>query len=90
MHGSGKYSKEVGRRLLPTSGVCARYNRSSRTIDRWVREGVIPTPRYIRGLKYWIEEELDLCDEARPRARDDSNWKPVGEAANAVVAKVRA
>jgi hypothetical protein len=66
MHG-GKYSKEAGKRLLPTSGVGARYNRSSRTIDRWVREGVIPPPRYIRGLKYWDEEELDRCDEARPR-----------------------
>ena len=66
MHGS---SKKAGKRLLPTSGVCARYDRSSRTIDRWVSEGVIPPPRYIRGLKYWIEEELDRCDEARPRDR---------------------
>ena len=64
----GKYSKEAGKRLFPTSEVGARYNRSSRTIDRWVREGVIPPPFYIRGLKYWDEEELDRCDEARPRA----------------------
>jgi hypothetical protein len=67
MHG-GKYSKEAGKRLLPTSGVGARYNRSSRTIDRWVREGVIPPPRYIRGLKYWDEEELDRQRGERDRA----------------------
>ena len=41
MHGF-KNSKEAGKRLLPTSEVGARYNRSPRTIDRWVREGVIP------------------------------------------------
>jgi predicted DNA-binding transcriptional regulator AlpA len=89
MHGSGKYSKEAGKRLLPTSGVCARYGRSSRTIDRWVSEGVIPRPRYIRGLKYWIEEELDRCDEARPRERDDSNWKPLNAAASKIVEGLR-
>jgi hypothetical protein len=88
MHGSGN-SRETGKRLLPTSEVCARYNRSSRTSDRWISEGAIPAPRYIRGLKYWIEEELDRCDEARPRERDDSNWKPIGEDAKAVAAKVR-
>jgi predicted DNA-binding transcriptional regulator AlpA len=97
MRVSGKYSKEACKRLLQASGVCARYGRSSRTIDRWVAEGVIPQPRYIRGLRYWIEEELDRCDEARSHeqtvvrgfARQADAFEPIGVTANRIVEKLR-
>ena len=56
---------EKFKRLIPTSRVCARYGRVSRTIDRWVEDGELPKPVYIRGLRYWKEEELDQWDEAR-------------------------
>jgi hypothetical protein len=71
--------------------------RGSRTIDRWVAEGVIPQPRYIRGLRYWIEEELDRCDEARSHeqtvvrgfARQADAFEPIGVTANRIVEKLR-
>jgi predicted DNA-binding transcriptional regulator AlpA len=52
-------------KLVPTKGVCSRYGRSDRTIDRWVETGELPKPIYIRGLRYWDEADLDARDEAR-------------------------
>jgi hypothetical protein len=45
--------------------LCERYKRSDRTIDRWIESGELPKPSYIRGLRYWNEEDLDQRDEAR-------------------------
>jgi hypothetical protein len=53
------------KRLVPTSGLCARYGRVSRTIDRWIESGDLPKPIYIRKLRYWDADELDRFDEAR-------------------------
>jgi hypothetical protein len=55
-----KPKKYVNSRNLQT-----RYNRSDRTIDRWVVVGILPKPFYIRGQKYWDEAEIDARDAAR-------------------------
>jgi predicted DNA-binding transcriptional regulator AlpA len=52
-------------KLVSTKFVCCRYGRSDRTIDRWIESGELPQPIYIRGLRYWDEEDLDQRDEAR-------------------------
>ena len=52
-------------KLVSTKVVCSRYGRSDRTIDRWIESGELPQPIYIRGLRYWDEEDLDQRDEAR-------------------------
>jgi len=46
-------------RMLPTRLVCARYNITDRTVDRWLENGILPTPVRINGLRYWHEHELE-------------------------------
>ena len=46
-------------RMLPTRLVCARYNITDRTVDRWLENGILPTPVRINGLRYWREHELE-------------------------------
>jgi hypothetical protein len=50
---------------LPAEKLRNRYNRSARTIDRWVEVGVLPPPVYIRRRRYWDEEVLNEHDAAR-------------------------
>jgi predicted DNA-binding transcriptional regulator AlpA len=51
---------------LPTEKLCERYgDRSPRTIYRWVAAGILPKPTYIKGRRYWDEDELDAHDAAR-------------------------
>ena len=50
---------------LPASAVAARYGRSSKTLDRWGEQGIIPKPKYINGYKFWDEAELDAADKIR-------------------------
>jgi hypothetical protein len=33
--------------------IAERYNVSTRTIDRWSENGILPEPVRIRGRKYW-------------------------------------
>jgi predicted site-specific integrase-resolvase len=81
------------KKYLPIESVSARYgDRSYRTLDRWVETGKLPPPVYIAGHRYWIEEELDRHDEARPRdgnpagrartLQSQDNWQPLHDAAN--------
>ena len=46
-------------RMLPTRLVCARFNITDRTVDRWLENGILPTPVRINGLRYWREHELE-------------------------------
>ena len=46
-------------RMLPTRLVCERYNISDRTVDRWLENGILPTPVRINGLRYWRQHELE-------------------------------
>ena len=41
--------------LVSARRLAERYERSTRTIDRWVEVGVLPPPIYIRGRKFWPE-----------------------------------
>jgi DNA-binding transcriptional MerR regulator len=55
-------------RKLPASAVAARYGRSTKTLDRWSEQGIIPTPRYINGFKFYDEAELDAADTIREQS----------------------
>jgi hypothetical protein len=55
----------MSKKLRPVRFLANRYGRSDRTIARWVEVGLLPKPIYIRGLRYWNEEELDQLDNAR-------------------------
>jgi hypothetical protein len=35
------------------------------TLDRWVKRGLLPSPIYIGGRRYWSSEQLDAHDQAR-------------------------
>ena len=55
-------------RKLPASAVSARYGRSTKTLDRWAEQGIIPKPRYINGFKFYDEAELDAADKIREQS----------------------
>lgn len=45
----------------------AVFNVTTRTIDNWMKEGVIGKPRYIgkKAVRYWSVEEVNRCMSAR-------------------------
>ena len=46
--------------FLPTRRVRARYGgKSEKTIDRWVKSGVLPLPDYINGRRHWRRSALE-------------------------------
>ena len=45
--------------MLPTRLICARYNITNRTVDRWEKSGILPTPVRINGIRYWRQHELE-------------------------------
>jgi DNA-binding transcriptional MerR regulator len=53
------------RRKLKCRDLCARYDVSAKTIDRWQATGVLPKPMYINGTRYWDEQAVDAADETR-------------------------
>lgn len=60
-------SKTAGRKLLPTSAVARRYDKTSRTIFRWTESAEktgFPKPiTLIHQFKFWDEDALDRWDE---------------------------
>lgn len=53
-----------GRRWMRSSDICARYGDiSTRTVSRWVKNGILPQPVYRNGVRYWAEDVLDTHDQ---------------------------
>jgi DNA-binding transcriptional MerR regulator len=57
--------KRSQKRKLTTRLLCDRYNVTSRTIDRWVEQGILPKPMFINSVRYWDEDEIDRRDQER-------------------------
>jgi DNA-binding transcriptional MerR regulator len=45
--------------MLPMRLVRERYNITDRTVDRWEKSGILPTPVRINGVRYWHQHELE-------------------------------
>jgi DNA-binding transcriptional MerR regulator len=65
MTGKTKTGPWKRKRKLRTQDVCARYNISTKTVDRWVDTGILSKPMYINGIRYFDEDELDQRDQER-------------------------
>jgi hypothetical protein len=63
-------SSDSKHRMLPTRLVCARYNITDRTVDRWLENGILPTPLRINGLRYWRQHELEQREREFQRSRE--------------------
>ena len=61
------------KRMLPTRSVCERYNITERTVDRWLENGILPTPVRINGLRYWPERELEQREREFQRDYEKTN-----------------
>jgi predicted DNA-binding transcriptional regulator AlpA len=59
-------------RKVPSRQLCERYAVTGRTIDRWLLDGILPTPIRINGIRYWDAAELDEFDRVRMAARETS------------------
>jgi len=53
------------KRKLRTQALCERYDITSRTVDRWVEQGVLPKPMVINHVRYWDEDDIDRRDQER-------------------------
>jgi DNA-binding transcriptional MerR regulator len=50
-------------RLIPARAVARRYGVCLRSIDRWLKKGVIPKPtRTVNGRRYWRLDTLETAD----------------------------
>lgn len=67
-----KESQKRGRVYLRKRSVAARYDITIRTLDRWVRDGVLPPPVFLEGIPFplWAEDSLDKNE--RPRSRPEA------------------
>jgi hypothetical protein len=65
-------------KMLPTRSICARYDVTSRTIDRWLQAGVLPLPIRIRNRRYW--RESDLVQSERKGMSTHKSTEPGGAA----------
>src|SRR5262245_6309382 len=43
----------MSEKFLTTKDICHRYGVVSRTVDRWVTQGVLEQPTRINGRRYW-------------------------------------
>jgi hypothetical protein len=62
-------------RKLQTRTVAARYNVSTRTVDRWTADPRVgfPQPSRIYHRKYWDEDDLDAFDaRKKPASSNDT------------------
>jgi len=75
-------------RMLPTRLVCARYNITGRTVDRWLENGILPTPVRINGLRYWREHELEQRERELHHDYTTKPAKPVGRQSAGPVRRV--
>lgn len=55
---NSKKSEWKMRKFLSRQSVAKFFDTSSATIDRWVRQGVIPSPLVIGGVKRWDIDDL--------------------------------
>jgi len=54
----------LGKRRESWPAKAKRHGVSTRTLDRWVVNGVIDPPEYIRGRKYGVADEEPRLDAA--------------------------
>jgi predicted site-specific integrase-resolvase len=58
--------------FLRKAKVAARYGINVRSVERWVKEGLLPRPLYHSRFPLWRESDLDAFDRAAaaaPRAK---------------------
>ena len=61
------------RRFFPKRAVARRYGVTTRTVDRWKKQNVIPQPDLtINNRHFWCEDELDRHDRQLVAARGAS------------------
>jgi predicted DNA-binding transcriptional regulator AlpA len=60
-------SQQHSETLIPASKVCARYSRSDKTLDRWLKDESLgfPRPVVIRNRRYFREGELVQWERAQ-------------------------
>jgi len=52
-------------RKLTARALQERYGVVDRTLDRWVKAGILPEPMRINHRRYWDSDEVEARDRAR-------------------------
>jgi DNA-binding transcriptional MerR regulator len=63
-------------RRLAIRKVRERYDVSGRTIDRWLEQGILPPPIFVRGRRYWELSALEQAERAGMKATRDVTFNP--------------
>lgn len=45
--------------LYNTKAAMARASKSRASLNRWVKQGLLPTGFYVNGHRHWLAEEFD-------------------------------
>jgi len=57
------------KRRKPWPQLALQHGVSTRTLDRWVYDGVVDPPEYINGRKYGNPDQAPRLDVMKPKAR---------------------
>lgn len=49
-------------RKLRKRALAERFDVCTRTVDRWLRDGILPRPTIINGLYYWDLADIERCE----------------------------
>ena len=55
-------------KMLTKKLLAQRYSVTDRTIDRWLKDGILPTPSRINHRCYWDESEIEQRERVRMAA----------------------
>lgn len=58
--------------LLDKASVSAELSISTKTLDRWVAQGIVPPPLKIGGVVRWKYEDIKACVERMGQSAHDA------------------
>ena len=72
------HNRDHKRRRVKKRNVAERFDVCPRTIERWVKAGILSKPDIINGHWYFDEETLDADDARRQAAAVDASHGSAG------------
>ena len=60
--------------FVKAPAVVAHFDITGMTLWRWVRAGKFPNPRYINGIRYWKQSEIEQAEIDMSKPATEHPW----------------